>query len=380
MVESKPSKARIKILHVTFNMGIGGTEQVIRQLVQSLDTTRFENEIACIDGDVGALGQELKKSGVILHSLGRTQGIDRDLIRSLRSLIIERSIDIVHCHQYTPYFYGWAAHWGTDAKVVFTEHGRFHPDRKRVKAFWLNPLMALTTASIVSISKATRAALQTYEFIPAFKTKVIYNGIRPPETHQAGVDTIKEQYNIQPEELTIGTVARLDVVKNQPLMVKALKVLLEKDIPVRLLLVGDGPERSALEKMVSDMGLTEKVIFTGFINEPANYLASMDVFLLTSYTEGTSMTLLEAMSLEIPSVVTAVGGNVEIIEDKITGLLIPSDDADALVSAIEQLYRQPELRKSLAQSARLAFEQRFSSQEMVRCYQAEYERSIGMLS
>lgn len=92
------------------------------------------------------------------------------------------------------------------------------------------------------------------------------------------------------------------------------------------------------------------------------------------------MTLLEAMALEIPSIVTAVGGNVEIIEDNKTGLVIPSDDTAALADAIEQLYRQPEFRKKLAHSARVEFEERFSSKEMVRCYQAEYERSLGKLS
>src|SRR5690606_15548443 len=103
-----------------------------------------------------------------------------------------------------------------------------------------------------------------------------------------------------------------------------------------LLMVGDGPDRAALEALARELDINARVIFTGFKTKPADFLAALDLFLLSSFTEGTSMTLLEAMSLGIPAVVTDVGGNPEIIEQGSTGLLTPSDDdrsfADAMLS------------------------------------------------
>ena len=141
------NKARpTRILHITFNMGFGGTEQVIRQLVTNLNKNRFHNEIACIDGEVGAIGQALETGhGIKHHARQRASGFDLKTIFWLRHLIKSGKFDIVHCHQYSPYAYGWFAHWGTRAKVVFTEHGRFYPDHHRKKARFINPFIARTS-------------------------------------------------------------------------------------------------------------------------------------------------------------------------------------------------------------------------------------------
>ena len=125
--ENLPKKK--KILHLTYHMGIGGTEQVIFQLVNNADDSLFENSIVCLEGEVGPIGQQLQESGTQFHILHRNPGFDTDLIKSVRNIIKSENIDIVHCHQYTPYVYGVLASLITSARVVFTEHGRFHPDR-----------------------------------------------------------------------------------------------------------------------------------------------------------------------------------------------------------------------------------------------------------
>jgi glycosyltransferase involved in cell wall biosynthesis len=118
-------------------------------------------------------------NGITIHSRQRGPGLDWKTILWLRRLIKSGRFHFVHCHQYSPYTYGWFAHWGTGAKVVFTEHGRFHPDQHRTKARLINPLIALTSHRLVAISAATRDALIEYEYMPAAKIKVIYNGITP---------------------------------------------------------------------------------------------------------------------------------------------------------------------------------------------------------
>ncbi|AFP31111.1 glycosyltransferase [Marinobacter sp. BSs20148] len=371
-----PTRIPTRILHVTFNMGFGGTEQVIRQLVTNLNSQLFQCEIACIDGEVGAIGKAMEAdNGITIHSRKRGPGLDWKTILWLRRLIKSGDFDFVHCHQYSPYTYGWFAHWGTGAKVVFTEHGRFHPDQHRKKARLINPLIALTSHRLVAISAATRNALIEYEYMPAARIKVIYNGITPLTVEEDRKQELLTELGIKPGEVVIGTVARLDSVKNQPMMLQTTRTLIDQGYKVRLLLVGDGPERQNLEAERKRLTLDNAVIFTGFQSKPADYLSLMDIFLLPSFTEGTSMTLLEAMSLGIPTVATRVGGTPEIVEDKETGFLIESDNQEAFTRAIKNLLDQPEQRKKMGSAAKARFEQRFSVKQMVDQYQEGYGAS-----
>lgn len=364
----------IRVLHITFNMGIGGTEQVIRQLIEGTRGSDAVAEILCIDGKIGPIGDALKTQGVPVHCAARAPGFDRSLILTIRKLIKAGDFSIVHCHQYTPYFYGWLAALGTRAKVVFTEHGRFHPDRHRYKAYVFNTFAARMTAELVSISEATREALIKYEFMPGSRIQVIYNGIRPLVRDEAVAASLRQSLGIGENDFVMGTVARLDPVKNQAMMLEAFSRFHQQCPDSWLLMVGDGPDRAMLERLASDLGIGSRTLFTGFINEPVNHLSLMDVFLLSSHTEGTSMTLLEAMSLGIPSIVTEVGGNPEIIGNRKNGLLVLPDAPESLCDAMVELYDDVALRKRLESGALEVFESRFSAQAMVSSYMNVYRR------
>lgn len=374
----------LRVLHITFNMGIGGTEQVIRQLVEGLDASIVVSEVLCIDGQVGPIGESLRDQGIPVHSLARSPGFDRALIKAIRSRIRDGHFDLVHCHQYTPYVYGWLGALGTSARVVFTEHGRFHPDRYRYKAALFNALIARFSFGLVAISRATREALVRYEFMPRSKIRVIYNGIKPMRRYEQGVGKLRETLGIPENDFVVGTVARLDPVKNQPMMLRAFAEF-HREYPASwLLLVGDGPDRKKLEQLADELGIRSRTLFPGFINEPANYLSLMDVFLLSSHTEGTSMTLLEAMSLGIPTVATQVGGTPEIVRNMETGILVPTDDTQRFCRAICQLRENDELRSRMENNAQQLFQERFSAAAMVNEYTRLYkgrpasaQKSIG---
>lgn len=363
----KPNET-LKVLHITFDMGLGGTEQVIRQLVTENKQAQIENTILCIDGKVGPLGEMLAEQGVSVLQYQRAPGFDQHLISHIRSLVKEQRFHIVHCHQYTPYLYGFLGGFFTGAKIVFTEHGRFHPDRHRYKALIINPVMALMTSAVVAISKATKSALAQYEFIPRFKTNVIYNGIQGLSKDPGMTAELREQLNIREDQYVVGTVARLDPVKNQPMMMNAFKLFLQHKPNAVLLMVGDGPDRDKLEALAKTLSIEEQVIFTGFISKPVHHLALMDLFLLSSHTEGTSMTLLEAMSLGIPTVATAVGGNPEIVEEGKTGFLTPADDAQGFCDGMVKIASNPELAEAMSKCSQQRFESQFSVAQMSKCY------------
>lgn len=372
-LSERPAKPGIRVLHVTFNMGIGGTEQVIRQLIEGMDPDQVQSEILCIDGHVGAMGENLREAGIKVHTIARQPGFDRALVSGIRKYLRQGRFDVIHCHQYTPYFYGWLAAWGTSASVVFTEHGRFYPDRHRYKALLINPIMALMTPALVSISEATREALVRYEFMPRKKIRVIYNGISPLHRDDRAVEQIRESLGIPKEAFVVGTVSRLDPVKNQTMMLSAFQRFSERNPDAWLLMVGDGPDRQKLEQLAIQLKIGDRTVFTGFVNKPAQHLAAMDIFLLSSHTEGTSMTLLEAMSMGTPPVVTNVGGNPEILTEKLSRNMVPSDDAEAFSEAITELWSDENLRSAQSTLVRDIFQRRFSNTIMVKSYLELYK-------
>ncbi|MCH8499096.1 MAG: glycosyltransferase [Marinobacter sp.] len=362
----------IRVLHVTFNMGIGGTEQVIRQLVLGLPRQQVINEVLCIDGHIGPIGELLQAQDVPVTSVQRQPGFDLNLIKAIRSRLREGKFDIVHCHQYTPYLYGWLAALGTPAKVVFTEHGRFHPDRYRYKAALINPIMALLTPAVVAISSATRDALARFEFMPKGKIQVIYNGIAPLQREPEATARLRKELGIPEDAFVVGTVSRLDPVKNQAMMLRAFKLFLDQCPRGWLLMVGDGPDRQMLETLAQELSIAHRMTFTGFIKAPANHLAMMEVFLLSSHTEGTSMTLLEAMSLGIPAIVTNVGGNGEIVKPTVTGLTVPADNDRDFANALVNLEKHVAMRTDMSKASFNDFKENFLSSKMIEKYHEVY--------
>ncbi|PPK52728.1 glycosyltransferase [Marinobacter persicus] len=365
----------VRVLHVTFNMGIGGTEQVIRQLITGLDSEKVTSEILCIDGQVGAIGEQLRESGIPIVAVQRRPGFDRSLIRIIRTRLRKGHFDVVHCHQYTPWVYGWFAALGLPVSVVFTEHGRFYPDRYRYKAALVNQAMARTSRAMVAISDATRQALARYEFLPRSRIRVVYNGIAALQPDHDRVAALRAELGIPEEAFVMGTVSRMDPVKNQSMMLRAFHRFLQQCPEGWLLVVGDGAERESLQFLAGELGISERVTFTGSVSQPANHMALMEVFLLSSFTEGTSMTLLEAMSLGIPAVATDVGGNPEIVREGINGMLVPVDDEQAFAEAMIGLWQEPETRSQLGQGARTRFDERFSREVMVNAYQEIYREA-----
>jgi len=375
-VVSSLKTTRPRILHLTHEMNYGGTQQVIKQLVTNLDEDKFECEIACIDGVLGPLGEELCVDGLVVHVLNRGSGFDRKLISRLRALLRDGSYDLIHCHQYTPYVYGVIASMLTNVKVVFTEHGRFYPDRYSWRRRMVNPVLSIFTDSTIAISKATKQALSYYEWIPSGKIQVIYNGLsnyRAPDD----LESVLNRFQLPVGALVFGTIARFDPIKNIPMMIKAFAQVHKKNPDTCLLLVGDGEERQALEELSRTIGVHEAVVFTGFQQNTSDLISVIDVYLLTSYSEGTSMTLLEAMASATGSIVTGVGGNTELIEHKVNGIVVDSDHTESLAEWMSLLATDSQTRNELGLKACETFNTRFSLETMINNYTKTYNSVLN---
>jgi glycosyltransferase involved in cell wall biosynthesis len=362
-----------KIAHVTFDMRIGGAEQVILNLALNTDMNRFDVRVLCLEKEIGPLGRQLEKRKIKIISFNRKPGFDVKLIKDLRDHIVESQIDILHCHQYTPYVYGLLASLGTPCKIIFTEHGRFFPDTKKLKRVMINPVFEKFTRSITAISSATVDALVQFENFSRKRIMLIYNGLDDAGYQNRNSEKLKQKYHISENDFVLGTVARLDPIKNQKMMLHALAELLKQRGNIKLLIIGDGSERKNLEQLAEHLGIQGSVIFTGFRTDVYRFYPVMDIFLLTSFSEGTSMTLIEAMASSLPCIVTDVGGNPEIVEHEKTGLVIPSNRSDLLAGSVYRLMEDAASRKKMGAAGRLRYEHHYTIDKMVEAYQALYE-------
>lgn len=373
---------KIKVCHLTYDMRIGGTETVIKNLVEGMNeqsshsgggrNLEFESEILCLEPNLGPFGEQLQEQGIKITNLHWTSGFDLKLIKRIRAYIKENNVDVLHCHQYTPWVYGAMAAAFTKVKVIFTEHGRFYPDSSNWKRRYINPVLLKFTDHVTAISKATKQALVDYEFIPENCIEVIYNGIKPLVADPKQVKALRQDLNIPEDASIVGTVARLDPIKNQTMMIEAFSLVLKEHPNIYLLIVGDGEERQRLEKLVDELKIRQNVIFTGYVAKPVNHIALMDIFLLSSLSEGTSMTLLEAMSLSKPCVVTDVGGNSEVIKCELNGVVTPSYDKTSFSKGVLNIILSSERNKHLSKGANDTFNSKFISFAMKSNYEKLY--------
>jgi len=364
----------MKVMHVTFDMRIGGTEMVIKNIIEGNADADIEMSIYCIDSPLGPWGEELKAKGIPVFTQERKPGFDLSLIHAIRNHIKTQSIDVIHCHQYTPWVYGTFASVLTKAEIIFTEHGRFYPDSSSWKRRFVNPVLAKLTSNITSISAATKQALIDYEYLSEKHVNVVYNGIEPLSVSQSDVEALRNSLGIRKSTKVLGTIARFDPIKNQTMMLRAFQEVLTSHHDTILIMVGDGEMRETLEALANELGISDNVIFTGYIAKPAMYLAMMDIFLLSSLSEGTSMTLLEAMSLGKPCVVTDAGGNAEVIEHKKNGIVCENGNSVAFAQGIQSV--MSEQSDTMKQCAVDTFKRKFSVSQMVERYQHHYRLAV----
>jgi glycosyltransferase involved in cell wall biosynthesis len=363
----------INVMHVTYDMRIGGTEMVIKNIIENVSDQPVSMSIFCIEAPIGPWGQQLQNSGITITCKARKPRFDTTLIAAMRAHIKAHNIDVIHCHQYTPWVYGTLAAFGLGKNVIFTEHGRFYPDTSSWKRRFINPILIKMTSHITAISAATKQALVNYEFIPKSAISVVYNGIRLNRQHAADEASVRSRLHLKPDDLVFGTIARFDPIKNQVLMINAFKAVNVRFPKSKLLMIGDGEMKSALVALVAKLNLKDSVIFTGYLSYPLDYLAAMDVFLLSSLSEGTSMTLLEAMALGKPCVVTDAGGNSEIIINEENGLVTANENAELFSLAMQTLVVDSALRQKMGDAARVRFNTHFSANRMNKKYYSLYE-------
>ncbi len=357
----------MKVLHLLHSLNTGGAERLVLNLCRKLAEHQKVTPFVCALTKGGDLAPEFSKMGIPVFSLNRHPHLDFGLALKIRELILKNSIDILHTHNVGPWIYGTLGKTGLSKKHVHTEHSNvIDNDQSYVERF-----LSYFTNVVICDSHAVANVMLTRQKINPGKIKVILNGVDVDAPFMSKDGALKEELGFE-EKLVIGTVARLDPIKDHKGLISAFILVKEKFPDAFLLLVGDGPMRKELESLIHQKGLSESVMITGMVSDVKQYLHLMDIFVLSSFSEGLSMALLEAMAHGRPVVATHVGGNPEVVVDQETGLLTPPNDPKGLAEAMLWMLSNRERAAEMGRNGRERVVREFSIDKMVMEYEQIY--------
>jgi L-malate glycosyltransferase len=358
-----------QVLQVVLSLSPGGTERLVIELSKRLHGTHGMH-VCCLDAP-GAWAEELTSRGISVTALGRPPGFSPGVGPQIARIASIHDATVLHCHQYSPFVYGTLARLWRPMDVVYTEHGRFSDAPPSMKRQMANRLLSRFRSRVFSVSNDLRGHL-TGEGFPERQVQVIHNGIyMQAAPGPAARREARRRLGVEPEHVVIGSVGRLDPVKNLPLLLRAHAALLATHPNAIAVIIGAGPERAALEATASELGIINSVRFTGHRQDVRFLMSAFDVYVNTSVYEGVSLTILEAMASALPVVATPVGGNPEVVVEEETGLLIDARPR-ALADAIAGLANDARRRRTMGDAARWRVKRHFAMRRMIEEYASAY--------
>ena len=358
----KPKK--IKVAYILTPITFGGAEKVSLNFLRYVDQDRFDikpillirpwEEAPYFAREIKRLGYDYETVPVALKPMSN----GRDHFRLPRvayrfySILRKEPFDLVHTHGYFADICGLPIAKMLGIRTLSTCHGFISNDNK-LKVYNKLDICALRLCkTIIAVSDDIKSEL-VRSGIRDSRISVIPNAVNSNlDQDELLVFRHKKRnsLDIEPDDFVVGYLGRLSKEKGLNYLIKAIEELRDEMVPVKLLIVGDGPERHALEQMVKDKELDSCVIFAGFQADIENWLTTLDVFVLPSLTEGTPMALLEAMAIGVPVIASAVGGVPKVVKDRYNGLLITSGSPQAIQEGIKLLKNNSELKNSLAKT------------------------------
>jgi len=373
------------IAHIVFRFDIGGLENGVVNLINRLPSDQYQHVIICLTDYnptfFKRINQNSLQQPVQIHALGKRDGNDFGMFLRLWRLLRQIKPDIVHTRNLATVETQVIAKLAGVRATVHGEHGWDMGDLSggNNKYRILRRIIAPFVSTFIALSRQSASYLEHDVKVASNRIEQIINGVDAdlfsPAPHQ--LTTMPDGLD-KPGSVIFGTVGRLAQVKNQQLLLEAfIDLLIEHpkyQDKARLVLVGDGPEKSALLAILNRSGLqNHNVCFLiGASGEVAQWMRVMDVFVLPSLAEGISNTILEAMATGLPVIATDVGGNSELVIEHETGTLVPVTERTKMSEAMKYYLDHPERIEQQGRAARTRIEDSFSLEHMVERYQNVY--------
>jgi glycosyltransferase involved in cell wall biosynthesis len=371
--QSNPVK---RVLHVIDSLHLGGAQEVVLNLA-TCGSLRFRHEVATMHGH-GIYWHRLREAGIKVHSLSPHKFLPAYLA-TLPALLFAKRPDILHCHLIPSNIL--AKPLGALMGVPLILNHDHTNDPQRIDNKFLLALDKSTNRfahHIIAVAGACRDFLIQHESIPPEKITLVPNAIdlRRFSPGQITRRDARSKLGLSPEAPVIAGVGRLNFQKNFSLFLDVAAALTPRFPNLRFLLAGEGPEEAMLREKARQLGLTDRIVFAGYIADTRQVYAAADILLMPSRFEGLPMTLLEAMAMNLPVVASKLDGIAEVIEEGREGYLVDSADAAGFVERCAVLLENPAKSSELAANARTKIEARFSVERMTSAVESIYDRFL----
>lgn len=364
----------MNITHFVENLNRGGLERTVIDLVRAQVELGHRCQIICLF-ERGTLADELAQLDVPVHACRKRHGFDMAALRLARRCLRAHATDILHTHNAAAHYHAVLASLGLSIRrIVNTRHG-MGAMQTGSRREWLFRRSLFSTDAIVTVCEAARRQLLAAASIPAAKLFAIPNGIRIERFRTSDVESrsaLVEMLGLPARTRLIGTVGRLVPAKDQTGLISAFAALRERFADCALVIIGDGALREKLASQTREPAVDGRVFLLGDRNDVAELLRGLDVFALSSLTEGYSIALLEACATALPIVATDVGGNAEIVRDGVNGRLVPARAPAALAHALHELLGDPERARAMGSRGRAWASKEGSFTTMAARYDALY--------
>ena len=372
------------VVHVIHRLGTGGMENGLVNLINRAPSDRYRHAVVCLT-DADSFAERIMRSDVPVVTLHRPPGHSFGMYWTLWKVLLRLRPKVIHTRNLSTLEAQIVAWFVPGAVRVHGEHGRdvFDLHGANRKYNLLRRAVRPLVQRYVAVSRDLERWLVSAIGVAPGRIRQIYNGVDQSRFHplsERAQDRLPAGF-AAPEAFVVGTVGRLAEVKDQATLVRAFSRMLRGNADegkrARLIIVGEGPMRGQLEALIRDEGLEDVVWMAGDRDDVAELLGCLGLFVLPSLGEGISNTILEAMACGLPVIATDVGGNPELVDTGVTGLLVPAGDPDSLAKAMAAYLRDPELGKRHGRDALAKVTRRFCWDRCVAEYLDVYDELLG---
>jgi len=353
----------MKIVHIVYSLEMGGAEVLVAQLCR-MQRANGHDVSVCAYSNLGAVGEALRAEGFEVY----VPGVAPPAKTMLRYFRLFRKIkpDVVHCHNVAPTLQAaMSARLAGVHCVGSTRHSLVAPPYNRAEEIKFS-MLAMFCDWVAGICEITCENLRGAPLARKKKIVRVYNG--STSVQRVSIDALGKR------GFTLVFIGRLAAVKNLQTLIRAVALAVERVPGLEFWIVGDGAVRAELEALAQELGVGEQVRFWGQRMDTAEFFSAADVFAMSSVSEGLPMSLLQAMSMGLPPVVTDVGGMAEVVKLADCGLLAPVGDSVAMADAIVRLAEDADLRAEFSRRAVATYEAQFTLERMDAAYAELYSK------
>jgi len=368
-------QTQFNICHIVLSLDVGGLEKVVCTIATEQIKLGHNVIIFCLD-NIGLLGEQLSTQYIEIICLNRKPGfLDKTVLQKMRTILRNNKINVIHTHNIEPNLYGMIASiLSNNIKTIHTQHGI--PDKFNfVKKTFLK-FTGFFLKKFVSVSDTAAENAINYGWVPSPKVDVIINGIDTDAftSNSNNKTKFREEYNLPKDAIILTTISRIEPVKDHTTMIEQFSIVAKQMTNVYLIIVGDGSKKQEISELIIKHKLTARVIMTGMQIDVKKYLQMADIFLMTSISEGISISLLEGMSSKLIPIVTPVGGNTQIVENNQCGYILDIKQPESLCTILNKILNDSKLFKTISDNARKKVIAKFSKEAMMNKYMALYKK------